>query len=106
MLRVGEWKTVKIGDMTAVGYVSNIVQSGFYGYRVELTKVIWIMDGKYLFKKPSPGIFTEEQLEPIGDFWDKQRDRETLVDLALLTGDKQWFEELTGGKLKWHTVEQ
>lgn len=106
MLRIGEWRKVQIGSMTAIGYVSNMVQSGFYGYRVELTKVIWITHGKYLLKKPSPGIFTEEQLEPIGDFWDKLQDKSSLIDLALLTKDEKWFKELIGGKQKWHTVEQ
>lgn len=105
LLNIGDWKTVKIGSMTAVGYVSNIINFSWHGERVELTKVIWIKDNKYLLKKPSPGIFTEEQLEPIGDFWDKHQDNSTLIDLALKTGDREWFKELTGEKRKWHTVE-
>ena len=106
LLNIGDWKTVKIGNMTAVGYVSNIINFSWHGERVELTKVVWMKDNKYLLKKPSPGIFTEEQLEPIGDFWDKHQDNSTLIDLALKTGDREWFKELTGEKRKWQTVEQ
>ncbi|WP_050183955.1 IDEAL domain-containing protein [Domibacillus robiginosus] len=106
MLNIGDWKIVKIGSMTVVGYVSNTIHYSLHSERVELTKVVWIKDNQYLLKKPSPGIFTEEQLEPIGDFWDKHQDNSTLIDLALKTGDREWFKELTGEKRKWHTVEQ
>ncbi|MCM3789452.1 hypothetical protein M3221_13685 [Domibacillus indicus] len=106
MLKVGEWRKVQIGGMTVIGYVSSIVQSGFQGYEIELTKVIRIKDGEFEFRTPVPGIFTEEQLEPIDDFWDKYQDKSALIDLALLTKDEQWFKELIGGKQQWHTVEQ
>ncbi|MET1031465.1 hypothetical protein [Domibacillus tundrae] len=42
MLNIGEWKTVKIGDATAVGYVSNIISYSWHSERVELTKVGWL----------------------------------------------------------------
>lgn len=106
MLKVGEWRKVQIGGVKVIGYVSNIMQSGFQEYEIELTKVIRIKDGEFQFRTPVPGIFTEEQLEPIDDFWDKHQDKSALIDLALLTRDEQWFKELTGRTQHWHTMEQ
>lgn len=97
---------VQIGSISAVGYVSNIAQVGFYDHQIELTKVAWIVGKEIEFKKPTQGLYGEDQLEPVGDFWDKLQDKSAFIDLALLTRDEKWFRELMGEKQKWHTVEQ
>ncbi|MCP3764070.1 IDEAL domain-containing protein [Domibacillus sp. A3M-37] len=107
MLRIGDWRKVKIGGcLEAIGYVSNIMQHGFHGEQVELIKVVYVIGGEPQIKDPLRDIYSPVELEPAGDFWDKLQDRSALIDLALLTKDEQWFEELTGGKLKWPIVEQ
>ncbi|WP_046178838.1 IDEAL domain-containing protein [Domibacillus tundrae] len=107
MLRIGDWRKVKIGGcLEAIGYVSNIMQHGFHGEEVELTKVVYLIGGDPQLKQPTRGIYSPLQLEPADVEMDKLQDTSALIDLALITKDKQWFEELTGGKRKWHTVEQ
>ena len=97
MVRVGDWMKVKIGSIYSIGYVSNIVNHALYGEMVEITKVIYIIGGKPQFKKPMlTDHFRAHELESVNDFWSKHQDKSALIDLALLTGDKQWFEELTG----------
>ena len=106
MINIGEWKTVKIGDATAVGYVSNIISYSQHGEQVELTKVGWLSNEEIEWRKPSLGTYELTQLEPADHLINQYQDRSGLIDLALLTGDKQWFKELIRGKQKCHIVEQ
>ncbi|MCP3763876.1 hypothetical protein NLX67_16005 [Domibacillus sp. A3M-37] len=95
MLRIGEWKKVKIGGcLEAIGYVSNIMQHGFHGQQVELTKVVYLIGGDPQMKKPTPGIYSPLELQPADHLIKQWQDRSSLIDLALLTGDREWFEEL------------
>lgn len=95
-MKIGEWRTIKIGDATAIGYVSNINNYSWYGECVEFTKVGWVIGGAIEWRKPKQGIYESNRLNPAAALLDQYQDKTTLIDLALLTKDKQWFEELTG----------
>lgn len=98
MVNIGEWKVVKIGDVTAVGYVSNIINYSWIGDRVQLTKVGWLSNKGIEWWTPSIGTYEEGELRSADNLLNEYQDKTTLIDLALLTKDKQWFEELTRGK--------
>lgn len=104
MLRVGEWKTVKIGSETAIGYVSNIINFSWHGERVELTKVGYLASDGIRWRKPSLGTYAATQLEVADQLFEQYQDKAALIDLALLTGDKLWFAELTKGQVMQHEV--
>lgn len=100
MVRIGEWKTVEIGSKTAIGYISNIINFSWIGEMVELTKVGWVSSSGIVWRKPSLGLYRVKQLEPADQLLDQYQDKSTLIDLALLTGDLQWFKELTGQRMQ------
>lgn len=104
MLRIGEWKTVGIGSKTAIGYISNIINFSWHGERVELTKVGWLCDEGISWRAPSLGTYAVTQLEPADHLINQYQDKSTLIDLALLTGDRIWFAELTTGQAVQHEV--
>ena len=93
-MEIGEWKIAEIGDVTVIGYVSRI---DYYGTQIELAVVGRIIKGKMIWRAPTRLLFKEHRLEPIGTLLDDVQDKTMLIDLALMTKDKEWFEELTGG---------
>ncbi|MCP3764180.1 IDEAL domain-containing protein [Domibacillus sp. A3M-37] len=99
----GEWKKVEIGDVTVIGYVSHI---GYYGIQIEIITVARIKNGELEWTTPTRALFKEHRLESLGTLLDDMQDKTALIDLALMTRDKKWFEELTGRKQKWPIVEQ
>lgn len=97
MIRIGEWKKVKIGGcLEAIGYVSNVMQHGFHGQQVELTKVVYLIGGDPQLKKPTPDIYSLFELEPADIEMELLQDQSIFIEMALMTGDEQWFEELMG----------
>ncbi|WP_046174930.1 IDEAL domain-containing protein [Domibacillus indicus] len=95
MLKMGEWKTIKIGDATAIGYISNINNYSCPGDCVEFTKVGWIIGGIIEWRRPTQGIYESNRLRSAVRLLDQYQDKTILIDLALATRDKQWFEQLT-----------
>jgi IDEAL domain len=95
-VRMGEWKTVEVGSKTAIGYISNIITFSWIGEMFELTKVGWVSTSGIVWRKPSLGLYEMNQLEPADQLLDQYQDKSTLIDLALLTRDEQWFRELVG----------
>ncbi|WP_046174959.1 IDEAL domain-containing protein [Domibacillus indicus] len=93
-MEIGEWKIARIGDLTVIGYISRI---GYYGSQIELAVVGRIIKGKMMWGSPTSLLFEEHRLKPMGTLLDDIQDKTTLIDLALMTKDKKWFEELTGG---------
>ncbi|OMP67048.1 hypothetical protein [Domibacillus epiphyticus] len=87
MLRIGERVSVQIGDITAIGYISNV---GYYGHQIELTKVARIIGGEIEWNRPTKGSYEAHRLEPVGTLLDEWQDKSALVDLALLTKDKRF----------------
>ncbi|WP_050183733.1 IDEAL domain-containing protein [Domibacillus robiginosus] len=102
-MEIGEWKIAKIGDFTVIGYVSRISN---HRSQVELAIVGRIINNKMKWGTPTKLLFEEHRLEPLGTLLDDIQDKTTLIDLALATKDKKWFEELTGGVKKGHTAEK
>lgn len=96
MIRMGDWMKVQIGSVAAIGYVSNLINFSWHGERVELTKVALIVSGELEWKKPTITMYDKIQLEPADNVIDQYQDKSAMIDLALLTGDKIWFKELTG----------
>jgi hypothetical protein len=71
-MRVGEWKKAKIDAcLEAIGYVSNIMQHGFHGQRIELIKVVYVIAGEPQIKDPLRGIYSPVELEPASDLRNK-----------------------------------
>ncbi|WNS79634.1 hypothetical protein RRU94_19120 [Domibacillus sp. DTU_2020_1001157_1_SI_ALB_TIR_016] len=93
-MEIGEWKIAKIGDIIVIGYVSSI---GYYDNQIELAIVGRIIKGKMMWGSPTKLLFGEHRLKPIGTLLDDIQDKTALIDLALMTKDKEWFEGLTGG---------
>ncbi|MCM3790371.1 IDEAL domain-containing protein [Domibacillus indicus] len=95
-MEIGEWKRVKIGDVTVIGYISRIV---FSGSQIEITIVAIIKNDLLKWGRGMPRtlLFGKHRLEPIGTLLDDIQDKTALIDLALMTKDKDWFEELTEG---------
>ena len=102
-MEIGEWKIAKIGDVIVIGYVSCI--SNHRG-QIELAIVGRIINRKMKWGTPTKVLFKEHRLEPLGTLLDDIQDKTTLIDLALMTKDKKWFEELTGGLKKVHIAEK
>jgi hypothetical protein len=94
-MEMGEWRTIKIGDVTAIGYISNIHSYSWYEECIEFTKVGWISGDTIEWRKPTQGIYEANRLNSAAELLNQYQDKTTLIDLALLTKDKQWFEELT-----------
>jgi hypothetical protein len=99
----GEWVSVAVGEDVVIGYITTLA---LYGDQVEIRRVARIKDGELKWIVPTRALFEAYRLEPADHLLNEYQYKTTLIDLALLTKDKQWFEELTGGKQKWHTVEQ
>lgn len=101
MLRIGEWKKVHIGGcLEAIGYVSNVMQHGFHGQQVELTKVVYLIGGDPQLKKPTPGIYTSAELRSADVEIELLQDRSIFIEMALMTRDHIWFKELSQTSLK------
>ncbi|MEM1505921.1 IDEAL domain-containing protein [Domibacillus sp. 8LH] len=93
-MEIGEWKIAKIGDLAVIGYISSI---GCCHSQIELAIVGRITKGKIMWGTPTKLLFGEHRLKPVGTLLDDIQDKTALIDLALMTKDKEWFEELTGG---------
>ncbi|MCM3790488.1 IDEAL domain-containing protein [Domibacillus indicus] len=93
-MEIGEWKKAEIGDLTVIGYVS---RTGCYHSQIELAIVGRIIKDELIWGTPTKLLFEEHRLKPIGTLLDDIQDKTALIDLALMTKDKEWFEELTGG---------
>ncbi|WP_046181256.1 IDEAL domain-containing protein [Domibacillus tundrae] len=95
-MEIGAWKKVKIGDVTVIRYVSHI---GYSGIQIEIVRVARLKNGEVKWTKPTRLLFEKHRLEPLGRLLDEKQDKTALIDLALLTKDKEWFEELTGKRM-------
>ncbi|WNS79425.1 IDEAL domain-containing protein [Domibacillus sp. DTU_2020_1001157_1_SI_ALB_TIR_016] len=93
-MEIGEWKKAKIGEVTVIGYVSRI---DYYESQIEIAIVGRIKNGIMKWGTPTRLLFREHRLEPLGTLLDDIQDKTALIDLALMTKDRKWFEELTGG---------
>ncbi|OES45252.1 IDEAL domain-containing protein [Domibacillus iocasae] len=88
----GEWVSVAVGEDIVIGYITTIT---LYGGQVEIKRVARIKDRKLKWLVPSRALFESYRLEPADSLLNEYQDKTALIDLALLTKDKQWFEELT-----------
>ncbi|MCI2254128.1 IDEAL domain-containing protein [Domibacillus sp. PGB-M46] len=94
-MNIGEWKMIEIGGSTAIGYVSSIKNHSWHKECVEFTKVGWITNNTIQWRKPTQGIYESSRFHSAAQLLDFYQDKTALIDLALLTRDKEWFDELT-----------
>ncbi|OES45830.1 hypothetical protein [Domibacillus iocasae] len=95
--------SVAVGDDIVIGYITTIT---LYGGQVEIKRVASVKDGELKWLVPTRALFESYRLQPADNLLNEYQDKTVLIDLALLTKNKECFEELTGGKQKWHTMEQ
>lgn len=93
-MREGEWVIVNVGGnyCRIIGYITHV---GHWGGCIQIMKIIRIINGKWQWLKPSTGSYSAEKIKSAEDFLEQHQDKSVLIDLALLTRDKQWFNQLT-----------
>lgn len=96
-MREGDWVIVEVGGSYCqiVGYIT---QAGQWGGCIQIIKVIRIIKGNWHWLKPSTGSYNVEKIKPATTLLDQHQDKSALIDIALLTRDKQWFKQLTEKK--------
>lgn len=94
-MKVGEWKTIEIGGSLAIGYVSDVNKYSWHGDCIEFTKVGWVTNNIIEWRRPMQGIYESSRFHSAGQLLDSYQDKTALINLALLTKDKQWFNDLT-----------
>lgn len=90
MLKRGDWITAQIDNYHVVGFIENISVAR---NEVFITKVANQVEGVTYAIKPTPKLFTVDRIEELPLTLEKE-DWDCLIDLAIQTGDKKWFEQL------------
>jgi hypothetical protein len=88
----GEWISVVVEHVVVIGYIR---KTEFYGGQIEIMRVASITGGEVKWESPTKAFFKADHLQPLGTLLEDWQDKSVRIDLALLTKDKQWFEELT-----------
>jgi len=105
-LQVGDWV---LAGVSRNWYLSYIDSFSIDGETIHITRVAKSMNGKPGWIDPVPATCHKSligEVEITIRPEDYMEMHQLMIDMALQTKDKQWFEELMGGKPKWHTVEQ
>jgi uncharacterized protein YpiB (UPF0302 family) len=88
MVQVGDWVKVKRWGYHFVGFVECIWKNS-----IQITNVLRIENGEMQKIGQQPGTYHHSQVEPLQcDI--HPEDLRTMIDIALDTRDKEWFEEL------------
>jgi hypothetical protein len=88
MVQVGDWVRVRRWGYYMIGFVEYIWKNS-----IQITNVLRIENGEMQKIGQQPGTYDPSQVEPLPcDI--HPDDIGTLIDIALDTRDKEWFEEL------------
>ncbi|MEM1506136.1 IDEAL domain-containing protein [Domibacillus sp. 8LH] len=92
----GDWVIADVngGYSKTVGYVTKV---GYWGEYIQIMQVIRLTNNRWEWIKPKVSSYMSVQLVSAVELFDQYQDKTTLIDLALQTKDKKWFEELTEG---------
>ncbi|WP_050180477.1 IDEAL domain-containing protein [Domibacillus robiginosus] len=101
----GDWVIADVNGKYSktVGYVTKV---GYSDRHIQVKQIIQVTNNQWEWIKPKVRSYMPVQLVSAVELFNQYQDKTTLIDLALQTKDKKWFEELTGEKQKWHAVEQ
>lgn len=91
MVQVGDWVKVKMFGYYLVGFVEYVWESS-----IQVTKVFRVENGKVQKVSQRQGTFDIEKAEPLPSDIHPE-DLNELINLALDTRDRQWFEKLWKG---------
>lgn len=90
MLKNGDWIITQVDNYHVIGFIENI---SFTRNEVFITKVANYIDGFIQSIKPTPRLFTVDRVEKLHLTLEKE-DWDCLIDLAIQTGDENWFDQL------------
>jgi len=105
-VQIGDWVLAGVGRNWYLSYIDSYSADG---ETIHITRIAKTTKGKPVWIDPVPATCHNSLVGTVGitiPLEDYMEMHQLMVDIALQTKDKQWFEELMGGKSKWHTVEQ
>ncbi|MEM1503739.1 hypothetical protein RG959_10015 [Domibacillus sp. 8LH] len=105
-MQVGDWVLAGVGRNWYLSYIDSFSSDGD---TVHITRIARSAKRQPVWIEPLPATCHKSLVSATGITMppeDHMEISQLMIDLALQTGDKQWFEELMGGEQKWHTVEQ
>ena len=105
-MQVGDWFLAGVGCNWSLSYSDSFSSDGD---TVHITRIARSAQGQPVWIDPVPATCHKSlvtKLETTLPPEDYMEMHQLMIDLALQTGDKQWFKEWAGGKQKWYTVEQ
>ncbi|MGG3452260.1 hypothetical protein [Domibacillus aminovorans] len=89
-MNIGDWVFCKVGEETALGYITGLPHSNGQVY---VTRVAKRVNDTLVWMKPESRIYDQNKTAVIDNTLAKE-DYQDLIDLAIKTGDRQWFFEL------------
>ncbi|OKL37788.1 hypothetical protein [Domibacillus mangrovi] len=90
MLRSGDWIIAQIDNYHVIGFIESISVAR---NEVFITKVANYVEGVTHSVKPTPKLFTVDRVGKLNLTLEKE-DWDSLIDLAIHTGDERWFDQL------------
>lgn len=88
-VKVGDWVETDIGNVVQVGYITNIFPS-----EVEIRTVRIGKRGYKQIERKHRRVFYQN-IDRLNDLTKSENMLRTLIDLALVKGEKQWFNSLS-----------
>ncbi|OMP66103.1 IDEAL domain-containing protein [Domibacillus epiphyticus] len=95
MFNYGDWVYAVSNNTLVIGYIENI---SFSRDLIFITKVASYVKGHPVWQKPIRATCSMDSVSHMDVTLEKE-DWDSLIDLAIFTGDKEWFHQLTERKL-------
>ncbi|OAH53102.1 hypothetical protein AWH48_12150 [Domibacillus aminovorans] len=90
-MNIGDWVFCKVGEETALGYITGLPYSNG---QIHVTRVAKRVEGTLIWMKPESRIYDQNKTAVLDNTLAKE-DYQDLIDLAIMTADRQWFFELS-----------
>ncbi|OAH59196.1 hypothetical protein AWH48_15735 [Domibacillus aminovorans] len=90
MMNIGDWVLAASGQSRYISYIDHFLKDTTTAYVIKVARVI---DGEPEWMEPTLAIVSLRSISVMNNTLAKE-DYQAMIDLAIMTADKEWFFEL------------
>ncbi|WP_018392534.1 hypothetical protein [Bacillus sp. 37MA] len=90
MMNIGDWVLAASGRDRYISYIDHFSEDTIAAYVIKVARVI---DGEPESMEPTLAIVSLRSISVMNNTLEKE-DYQAMIDLAIMTADKEWFFEL------------